>query len=78
MLSSKDIATLSSDYLERDLGWRQRLRFGMHLLVCGNCRAFIRHFRLSLTLWRQRPHQKLDADQARLIADRAMTAEQSS
>jgi len=45
MLNCKQVATLASDYLDNDtpLKWKIRL----HLLMCANCRRFIRHLKIT-------------------------------
>ena len=45
MLNCKQVATLASDYLDNDtpLKWQIRL----HLLMCSNCRRFIRHLKIT-------------------------------
>ncbi len=50
MLSCKDVAQRASQILELDakasLKWQMRL----HLLMCANCRRFIRHLRITQKL----------------------------
>ena len=45
MLNCKQVVTLASDYLDNDtpLKWQIRL----HLLMCANCRRFIRHLKIT-------------------------------
>lgn len=45
MLSCKQVATLASDYLDNNspLKWQIRL----HLLMCANCRRFVRHLQIT-------------------------------
>ncbi|WP_062060464.1 zf-HC2 domain-containing protein [Cellvibrio sp. OA-2007] len=50
MLSCKQVAALASDYLDRNsldnntqLKWQIRL----HLLMCANCRRFVRHLKIT-------------------------------
>ena len=45
MLNCKQVATLASDYLDEvtPLKWQIRL----HLLMCANCRRFIRHLKIT-------------------------------
>jgi hypothetical protein len=35
----------ASDYLDKQLTVRQRIGFRLHLLLCRNCRHFMRQFR---------------------------------
>lgn len=45
MLSCKQVATVASDYLDKNtpLKWQIRL----HLLMCANCRRFVRHLKIT-------------------------------
>ena len=50
MLNCKQVATLASDYLDNNsldkntsLKWQIRL----HLMMCANCRRFIRHLKIT-------------------------------
>lgn len=45
MLSCKQVAAIASDYLDKStpLKWQIRL----HLLMCANCRRFIRHLKIT-------------------------------
>ena len=45
MLSCKQVATIASDYLDNStpLKWQMRL----HLLMCANCRRFVRHLKIT-------------------------------
>jgi hypothetical protein len=42
MLSCHQVTRLISDGLDRSLTWAERLRLGVHLLVCGPCARFRR------------------------------------
>lgn len=45
MLSCKQVAAIASDYLDNNtpLKWQIRL----HLLMCANCRRFVRHLKIT-------------------------------
>lgn len=50
MLNCKQVATIASDYLDNNyldnntqLKWQIRL----HLLMCANCRRFVRHLKIT-------------------------------
>jgi hypothetical protein len=63
MLKCRDIATQASDYLDGNQTLRQRLAVALHLLICGNCKDFIRHLRLALAYYRRLPpHSLADAE----------------
>ena len=75
MLKCKDIAVHASDCLDGQLTWRQSLGYGMHLLVCGHCRQFLRHLRTTITYTRALPEPApLGNEEARRIADQALDA----
>lgn len=46
MLTCKEQVARSSDYLDGQLSFRERLMVRHHLLFCPNCRRFIRQMRL--------------------------------
>ena len=46
MLSCKQYVAQSSDYLDGQMTFRQRLIARHHLLFCPHCRRFTRHLRL--------------------------------
>jgi len=46
MLKCKDIAAQSSDYIDKQLNFKTRLEFYLHLLMCGLCRRYIHNFKL--------------------------------
>jgi predicted anti-sigma-YlaC factor YlaD len=71
MLKCRDIAHQASDYLDHNLTLRGRLVVGAHLLLCGKCRAFVRHMRTALAYYRELPPDVLDDAEAAAIAARA-------
>jgi len=48
MLKCKDIVANASDYVDENQNWRQSMAMALHLLLCGDCRRFIKYFKLSL------------------------------
>jgi hypothetical protein len=50
----------SSDYIDKQLALRERAAVLFHLLLCGNCRLFIRQLRLLGGVLLARPPQPLD------------------
>ncbi|CAM3047434.1 MULTISPECIES: anti-sigma factor family protein [Pseudomonas] len=46
MLTCKEQVARSSDYLDGQLTFRERLFMRQHLLFCGHCRRFMRQMRL--------------------------------
>jgi predicted anti-sigma-YlaC factor YlaD len=51
----RDMTELSTDYLERTLGWRTRLGVRWHLAICSMCRAYYDQLAKTLRLLRGRP-----------------------
>lgn len=69
MLSCKELVAHASDYIDAQMGLRQRWSVRMHLAMCINCRRFIRQLRLSQRVLRQLPRgqsAELDALAAKL------------
>ena len=55
MLSCKQQVARSSDYLDGQLSFRQRLLVRHQLLFCPNCRRFIKQMRLMSAALRNLP-----------------------
>ena len=71
MPTCRDMTELSTDYLERTLGWRVRLGVRWHLAICSMCRAYYDQLAKTLRLLRGRPLEGPDAAvEARLLAMR--------
>lgn len=73
MLTCKEQVARSSDYLDGQLTFRERLMVRHHLMFCPNCRRFIRQMRLmQATLKRlpQPPIPDLDRLAEKLAAER--------
>jgi hypothetical protein len=47
MLTCRDVAARASDAADDRLGWRERLAFWLHLLVCRACRQYVRQLALT-------------------------------
>lgn len=45
MLSCKQVAAVASDYLDNNTPLKWQIR--MHLLMCANCRRFVRHLHIT-------------------------------
>jgi len=43
MLKCNEIANLASDYLDRNLSWKEYFSVKMHLFMCGHCKRFVEH-----------------------------------
>ncbi|SDH37227.1 anti-sigma factor family protein [Pseudomonas panipatensis] len=69
MLTCKQLVALSSDLLDSQLSLREKLAVRRHLLVCRNCRRFLKQMRLTratLRLLPEAPSPELDLLAARL------------
>ncbi|NWC90795.1 MULTISPECIES: anti-sigma factor [unclassified Pseudomonas] len=74
MLTCKEQVARSSDYLDGQLAFRERLLVRHHLMFCPNCRRFIRQMRLmqaTLKILPEPPIADVDALAERLAAERS-------
>ncbi|OLY75454.1 anti-sigma factor [Pseudomonas sp. ATCC PTA-122608] len=74
MLTCKEQVARSSDYLDGQLTFRERLLVRHHLMFCANCRRFIRQMRLmqaTLRILPEPPIADIDALAERLAAERS-------
>lgn len=55
MLSCQELVAHSSDFLDGQLRFRERLAVRVHLASCRNCRRFIRQMRVTQAVLRQLP-----------------------
>lgn len=73
MLTCKEQVARSSDYLDGQLSFRERLLVRHHLLFCPNCRRFIKQMRVMQATLRKMPEAPVvdaDALAAKLAAKR--------
>lgn len=47
MLSCQQVATLASQYLDKDTGTLLTWKIRLHLMMCANCRRFVRHLKIT-------------------------------
>lgn len=52
MLTCREIAQQTTSHQEGALGWRDRIRYWMHLAACSSCRRYVRQMRLTTDLLR--------------------------
>jgi len=74
MLTCKQQVARSSDYLDGQLTFRERLLVRHHLLFCPNCRRFIQQMRLlnaTLKHVPQAPPADLEATVERMVRERS-------
>lgn len=73
MLTCKEQVARSSDYLDDQLSFREKLMVRHHLLFCPNCRRFMRQMRLmqaTLKVMPEKPQEGIDALAERLAKQR--------
>jgi predicted anti-sigma-YlaC factor YlaD len=58
MLSCQEMTELVTDYLEKRLTLRDRIRFRLHLGVCRHCRAYLEQMRTTVRLLGRLPSQE--------------------
>lgn len=79
MLNCKELVAHSSDFLDGQLGFRQRLAVRVHLASCRNCRRFIRQMRVTQAVLRKLPDSaipELDALAERLAQQRRQSPQE--
>lgn len=47
MLKCKQVAYLASEYLDKNTSGKLTLNIRMHLMLCANCRRFMKHLRIT-------------------------------
>ncbi|PCJ42932.1 MAG: hypothetical protein COA71_05415 [SAR86 cluster bacterium] len=63
MLKCKDVVANATDYVDKEMNWKQSMSMALHLLMCGHCRRFIKYFKLSLqALKNKKTISQADAD----------------
>lgn len=70
MLKCREISLQASDYLDQQLPPRRRLAFAFHLLLCGRCRAFIRHLDQAITTFHGLQSTTMNAGEAESLSAR--------
>lgn len=75
MLKCRDIASQVSDYLDGTQTLRERIAVSVHLLMCGECRAFVRHLRIAISYYRRLPPVQLTDSEATEIVQRAINSQ---
>lgn len=62
MLNCKKVATLASDYLDKNTGSALNWKIRMHLLMCSHCRRFIKHLKITKIVVQKNPPQLGDEE----------------
>ena len=47
LLTCQEVANLASDYLDKHTNQKLSLKIRVHLMMCANCRRFVKHLRLT-------------------------------
>ena len=74
MLSCKQLVLRSSDFLDGQMTLRERFSVRTHLVMCNNCRRFIRQLRLTQRVVQQLPEAEI-SDLDALVERLARSAE---
>lgn len=53
MVTCEEFDKFMVDYLEGNLPFMKKLVFKMHLLMCGDCRAFVRAYKKTIELGKE-------------------------
>lgn len=61
MLMCRDLARISSDYLDGELGMARNLSVRMHLMMCRHCRSLVSNLRSSIVLIQAHSSMQMDA-----------------
>lgn len=62
MLSCRDITEIVTDYLEGRLSFSNRMRFHMHVGMCGPCRAYLRQVRQTVKVLGRLPSDPIPGE----------------
>ncbi|RYY74841.1 MAG: zf-HC2 domain-containing protein [Gammaproteobacteria bacterium] len=47
LLTCQEVATVASDYLDKHIDGKLGLNIRLHLMMCANCRRFVKHLQLT-------------------------------
>jgi len=50
LLTCQEVAILASDYLDKQIDGKLSLKIRLHLMMCANCRRFVKHLKLTTTV----------------------------
>ncbi len=70
MLKCSEIANLASDYLDKNLSWKESFSVKMHIFICVHCRRFIRHLLSTIHIVQGMEHQKASSEEIKDIITR--------
>ena len=70
MLKCRDIAELSSDYVDGEVSFIKQPSIWWHLFLCGYCRRYMRYFRLAVNVIESGNKQEVDNEKVNQIMAR--------
>jgi hypothetical protein len=70
VLTCRELTELVTDYLEGRLSVGQRLRFEMHVGLCGDCRSYLRQMRHTISTLGSLRETDISEDASRRLLDR--------
>jgi len=66
LLTCRQVATLASDYLDNNADGKLTFKIRVHLMMCANCRRFVKHLKLTKEFvpqaYRDYAQQPVDAE----------------
>ncbi|MCL5975833.1 MAG: zf-HC2 domain-containing protein [Gammaproteobacteria bacterium] len=72
MFSCKDIHDRASQFIDGDCSMLTKAGVLMHILMCGNCRLFIKQLRLTVASIRQMPDKQHSDQDLDALADKIL------
>ena len=78
MLCCRDLTELVTEYLERRLALWDRLRFQMHVVMCGHCRAYLKQMQVTVDALGEMPDEPIPDDVREQLLQQFRTWERDS
>ena len=78
MLSCKQVATVASQYLDKDVSTPLKWQIRWHLMMCANCRRFMRHLRITQAVTRMTPLTQTPVDSEKIWEELQQKIKQES
>ena len=67
LLTCQQVATLASDYLDNHANGKLGFKIRLHLLMCANCRRFVKHLQITTTVAPQLIHENSETVDAEAL-----------
>jgi hypothetical protein len=77
MLKCNEFAYLASDYLDKNLDWKESLSVKFHIFICVHCRRFVRHLLSTIHFVQGMQRQKASSGEIRDIIARIPAKKQA-